>query len=432
MAKAEGQPNGAESPAPTNKTTASPPGQMVVETDDFGLPIRRIVSRTVSQDHGSSGTEEASGQTTAGPQSKKQNGEGKKGKTVSTVTETAEVVEDGGSSGKEAKADQPADGSTSKTNNKQADTTVVAKRDSVSFAEKRRSSLMGGKKKGHAHKASVVSIASNNDHGVSEHSHQQLSTQKEDEKDDAIETWQEMPSYARYDMYDDNDKLIAREHDEANDDDVYGYGNLGGAGKGYTRVQMDEDAESANSIDDNTQYLFGEGYKGTAMAVEDEEEARDAVSQMQATKDLLTEGQRIAYVGIVRLEIVKQLRDLKRIEHIDSSKKVKKEIMHAHEAMAMWGQKMMLRLYAHMDINEAEQVMIEQLAEHGVITADLTPTLMANARVRNPMADAMKEEETEETKGEETTNGKGKRPRHHLILKVRAAHRRQTTMMRRV
>ncbi|CAH0016176.1 unnamed protein product [Clonostachys rhizophaga] len=408
MTKAEGQPNGAESPAPTNQATASPPGQTVVETDDFGLPIRRIVPRTVSQDHGSSGTEEVSGQTATGPQSGKQNGEGKKGKTVSTVTETTEVVEDGESSGKKAKADQQADGSTSKSDTKQADTTVVAKRESVSFAEKRRSSLMGGKKKGHAHKASIVSIASNNDHGVSEHSHQQLSTQKEDEKDDAIETWQEMPSYARYDMYDDNDKLIAREHDEANDDDVYGYGNLGGAGKGYTRVQMDEDAESANSIDDNTQYLFGEGYKGTAMAVEDEEEARDAVSQMQATKDLLTEGQRIAYVGIVRLEIVKQLRDLKRIEHIDSSKKVKKEIMHAHEAMAMWGQKMMLRLYAHMDINEAEQVMIEQLAEHGVITADLTPTLMANARVRNPMADAMKEEETEETKGEETTNGKGK------------------------
>lgn len=32
--------------------------------------------------------------------------------------------------------------------------------------------------------------------------------------------------------------------------------------------------------------------------------------------------------------------------------------------------------------------MIEQLAQHGVIPADLTPTLMKNARVKNPMADA--------------------------------------------
>lgn len=33
-----------------------------------------------------------------------------------------------------------------------------------------------------------------------------------------------------------------------------------------------------------------------------------------------------------------------------------------------------------------EQIMIEQLAEHGVIPADLTPTLMNNSRVSNPMA----------------------------------------------
>jgi len=40
-----------------------------------------------------------------------------------------------------------------------------------------------------------------------------------------------------------------------------------------------------------------------------------------------------------------------------------------------------------MDISTAEQVMIEQLSEHGVEPADLTPTLMQNARVKNPMAD---------------------------------------------
>lgn len=34
-----------------------------------------------------------------------------------------------------------------------------------------------------------------------------------------------------------------------------------------------------------------------------------------------------------------------------------------------------------------EQVMIEQLAEHGVQPADLTPALMQNARVKNPMAE---------------------------------------------
>ena len=43
--------------------------------------------------------------------------------------------------------------------------------------------------------------------------------------------------------------------------------------------------------------------------------------------------------------------------------------------------------------------MIEQLAEHGVEPEDLTPALMANARVKNPMAD---ESETKDSKTEDT------------------------------
>lgn len=50
---------------------------------------------------------------------------------------------------------------------------------------------------------------------------------------------------------------------------------------------------------------------------------------------------------------------------------------------------MMLRLYAHMEISSAEQIMIEQLSEHGVTPSDLTATLMQNSRVKNPMAKNM-------------------------------------------
>ncbi|KAI5466178.1 hypothetical protein BGZ63DRAFT_347510 [Mariannaea sp. PMI_226] len=216
--------------------------------------------------------------------------------------------------------------------------------------------------------------------GVSEYSHQRISigdSPKDEEEDDG---WQEMPSYARYDMYDDDDKLIAREFN-AEDEEKYGYAGLGGAGKGYTRVLLDDDAESATSMDENTQYLFKQ-INGTSAA--EDEEGRDAVSQMQATKDLLTEGQRIAYVGVVKLEIVNMV---KRDEELEKTKKTKKETALCAEAMKMWGQKMMIRLYSHMDISEAEQIMIEQLAEHGVIPADLTPALNTNARVQNPMAD---------------------------------------------
>ncbi|KAK2591767.1 hypothetical protein QQS21_010526 [Conoideocrella luteorostrata] len=228
--------------------------------------------------------------------------------------------------------------------------------------------------------ASAASVGSGaNPGGLSEFSHQQLSTQQEEEQDDADDGWQTMPAFAPYDIYDDDNRLIAQEHNDE-EDEKYGYGGLGGAGKGYTRVIMDDDAESATSMDDNTQYLFKEA-NGTGLA---DEEGRDAVSQMQATKDLLTEGQRIAYVGMVRLEIAKLGKES---EELEVTRKTKKEINMSAEAEKMWGQKMMIRLYSHMDISEAEQLMIEQLAEHGVMSKDLTPALHANSRVHNPMAE---------------------------------------------
>ncbi|KAI0172118.1 DUF726-domain-containing protein [Hypoxylon sp. FL1284] len=225
-----------------------------------------------------------------------------------------------------------------------------------------------------------VSTTSTN-HDVSEFSHQQLTAHHEEQAEDGGEEWQTMPAYAPYDIYDDDNRLIAKEHNPEEDDN-YGYGNLGGAGKGYTRVLDDEDAESETSMDDNTRYLFKDP-KSTSM-MEMDEDQRDAVSQLQATKDLLTEGQRIAYVGVVRVELSQMVKEAESIEQL---KKIKKDIRMAAEAMKMWSQKIMVRLYAHMEISPAEQVMIEQLAEHGVMPNDLTPVLMQNARVKNPMAD---------------------------------------------
>jgi hypothetical protein len=214
---------------------------------------------------------------------------------------------------------------------------------------------------------------------MGEFSHQQLSTHKDEEQDNGDGGWQTMPAYAPYDIYDDDNRLIAKEHNDE-DDETYGYAGLGGAGKGYTRVLDDEDAESETSMDGNTKYLFKE--LGSTSMVEDANEQRDAVSQLQATKDLLTEGQRIAYVGVTRLELA----EMQKQAEFAYTKRTKKYVQTAAEATRMWSQKVMIRLYAHMDISPAEQVMIEQLAAHGVKPADLTPVLMANARVKNPMA----------------------------------------------
>lgn len=246
--------------------------------------------------------------------------------------------------------------------------------------------------KGHARNESTASTVPS----ISEASHQQLTAPKEDEDKDKNDDggWQTMPAYAPYDIYDDDDRLVAKEHNP-DEDEVYEYGGLGGAGKGYTKVIDDDDAESQTSMDDNTRYLFNNA-KGTSLA-ELEDEQRDAVSQLQATKDLLTEGQRIAYVGLTRLAMFDMV---KQVEKVEKLKKSKKETKIAADAMRMWAQTIMIRLYAHMDISPAEQIMIEQLVEHGVQPHDLTPVLMQNARVKNPKP---AEQEGANTKSEETS-----------------------------
>ena len=221
--------------------------------------------------------------------------------------------------------------------------------------------------------------------GVSGWSHQALAPHKAQEDHDQEEKWQDMPAYAPYDMYDDNNKLIAREEKDS-DDEADAYTGLGGAGKGYTKVQLDEDAQSATSMDENTDYLFKP--KATDLA-DEEEDQRDPLAQLQATKTLLTEGQRIAYVGLTRITLAKMIEDLNGVE---VTKNTKKGLALAVESTKMWSQQMMVRLYKHMEIDSSEQIMIEQLAEHGVVSEDLTPALMQNARVKNPMADEAKAE----------------------------------------
>lgn len=183
--------------------------------------------------------------------------------------------------------------------------------------------------------------------GVSGWSHQALAPHREQREDHHEEQgWQEMPALAAYDLYDDDGRLVAREARES-DEEANAYTGLGGAGKGYTRVQIDEDALSATSMDENTNYLFK---PKDGEAIEDEDEQRDPLAQMQATKDLLTEGQRIAYVGVARLAMAIMIKEL---EDIEGTKGTKKELRIAIESMKMWSQQMMVRLYSHMEIDSS-------------------------------------------------------------------------------
>ena len=174
-----------------------------------------------------------------------------------------------------------------------------------------------------------------NPSGASEWSHQlgviQTEPHEKSRKSIDCDGWQTMPAFAVYDTYDDDGSLIAKQFHESDDEEQL----KGGASKGYTRMNQDDDVQSADSMDENTQYLFSESL--------DDENAKTPLSQMQATKELLTEGQRIAYVGLCKLTMVGMLRDVERVRF--------KENRAAYESMTLWSQKMMIRLFGHMDIS---------------------------------------------------------------------------------
>ncbi|KAF8336458.1 uncharacterized protein EI90DRAFT_2912015 [Cantharellus anzutake] len=134
----------------------------------------------------------------------------------------------------------------------------------------------------------------------------------------------------------------------------------------YTRLRLDDD-DDADEAYLRTRYLF------------DEDKAMTPLSQMQATKDLLTEAQRIAYVGLVSLVARKMLQMLQQSR--------RKEVNLAIKAMDLWRLRILGRLFYHMELETEEQKMIESLAEHGVDPMDLVPSLLTTHTVANPEYD---------------------------------------------
>lgn len=350
-------------------------GQGSIETgdfDDFGLPIRKRSTPERSpdgspenaDDHPEAKVVQPSTDTLNTKSDIQPKQETEADKLAEATPETKAEAE----TGTLGVADQPAPSDIKVEN--QSDTTPVEKSATGPSAEPA---------------TSRTSVSKSRTAEISEWSHMRLAqpveANAESDDEEEPEDWQAMPALGEFDYYDDYGRLIARGAQEEDDEAVYQ--GLGGAGKGYTRVQLDEDAQSATSLDEDTSYLFRE--TGGNQAGLEGEELRDTMSQLQATKDFLNETQKIAYVGVVRLAIHIMNSEL---AEMPSTKGTRKALQKARDNMRKWGQAMMGRLYAHMDINTAEQIMIEQLAGHGVQPEDLIRPLMQNARVKNPMAES--------------------------------------------
>lgn len=158
--------------------------------------------------------------------------------------------------------------------------------------------------------------------------------------------------------------------------------------KGYTQLRLDED-EEAEELHAATEYLFQDGNRHDPYG---DNTTATPLNQMKTTKQLLSEGQKIAYVGLCSLIASEMVRQIRRVPG--------KNLEPAKQSIESWKIKVMARLYQHMDIESSEQNMIESLAEHGVLATDLAPSLITTQTIDNPDFDPealrQKQEEEEE------------------------------------
>ncbi|KAL4068874.1 hypothetical protein V8B97DRAFT_1970468 [Scleroderma yunnanense] len=163
----------------------------------------------------------------------------------------------------------------------------------------------------------------------------------------------------------------------------------------YTRLRIDEE-DDADEVNLRTRYLF------------DEDKAMTPLSQMQTTKNMLTEAQRIAYVGLCALT-AKEMVKTQKVSH-------RKELKASVQNMELWMMKIMGRLYYHMELETAEQKMIDSLDMHGVQASDLVPSLMTTHTVANPEYDpseAKRRADAQRHKSQDTPISNHSEPQKH-------------------
>ena len=143
-------------------------------------------------------------------------------------------------------------------------------------------------------------------------------------------------------------------------------------GTGYTRLRLDDKEENAE-LQAATDYLFQEDLN----RVDDADDPSAApISQLAMTKRLLSEAQKIAYVGLCSTLSHHMVQNLTTYTN--------KETHPAIQSAKEWVLRVMIRLYQHLDIEPTEQSMIESLPLHGILSSDLAPSLVATQTIPNP------------------------------------------------
>ncbi|KAI5954832.1 hypothetical protein KGF57_003856 [Candida theae] len=193
--------------------------------------------------------------------------------------------------------------------------------------------------------------------------------------------WKEMKTISDMDFYNDKGELQYKSesgHDFIHNNNVH---------FGYTKIDTEEQVNKYAALDKKTDFLFKNathkprtyGEKNVLFDAEDDEEFDndDEVDPNEAltdTKDMLSDSQRLAYVGMAKLITVDMATKLVMVQ-FGTSSKLAKQMSESQKHFSNWSSSTSLKLYDHLGLIKEEKEMIENLSKHGVEVNDLVKSI---------------------------------------------------------
>lgn len=161
---------------------------------------------------------------------------------------------------------------------------------------------------------------------------------------------------------------------------------------GYTKIDTEEQVNKYAALDKKTDFLFrARNHKPDKFAkyhtddikiddnddldIDEEDDEIDSGEALTETKNMLTDSQKFAYIGIAKLLTVDMATDLAKVQ-FGTSSKIAKQLSEGQKNFANWIQYVMSKLYDHLSVEGAEKDMIENLSKHGVEVIALSKSLM--------------------------------------------------------
>lgn len=197
--------------------------------------------------------------------------------------------------------------------------------------------------------------------------------------------WKSMKKISSFDFYDERGGL-----EFTTDQRFENFDNMADF-RAYTKIDTEEQIAKYDELDKQTNFLFEinqnqktrlevahygqddeSGYDSDEYYHEDN---IDSDETLEGTKEMLTEAQRFAYVGIAKLIAVDMATDLAMLQR-KSSNKLARSLNGSQKNFANWTMYIMGKLYEHMDLNKEERQMIENLSVHGLEVTDLSNSLI--------------------------------------------------------